>query len=166
MNVNYTIVKTEIAEVVFSHRKEENPCALCAKMRKGAFNQAAVDLGCNKIAYAHHKDDIIDTLFLSLIFEGKYYSFSPFTHLDKMNIDLIRPLIYVPETEILGFKNKYQLPVIKNPCPADGYTKREEMHELIHSLQLKYPGVKERLFSSVENGTIPDWINALNRTVR
>ena len=114
--------QSEIGDVVFNVRGESNPCSLCAKLRKGAFNDKAKELGCNKSAYAHHKDDVIETMLLSLLYEGRFNCFSPVTYLDRMDITLIRPLIYVTEADIIGFQHKYNLPVQKNPCPADGYT--------------------------------------------
>lgn len=157
LGVHYTVIKTDIAEVVFNIRKEENPCSLCAKMRKGAFNDKAKELGCNKSAYAHHKDDVIETALMSLIYEGHFYCFSPVTYLDRMDITLIRPLIYVEECDVIGFKNLYNLPVEKNPCPADGYTKREYVKQLIRQLEKENPGVRDRLFNSVTNGLLPGW---------
>ena len=97
LSIPYTVVSTEISQIVFDSRQESNPCALCAKMRKGALNQAAKDLGCNKIAYAHHKDDVIDTMMLSLIYEGRFHTFSPRTYLDRMDLFVIRPFLYVAE---------------------------------------------------------------------
>ena len=123
--VPYTVIPTEIGKVLFDIRKESNPCSLCAKMRKGALNETAKELGCNKIAYAHHRDDVIETMLMSLFYEGRFYSFSPHTYLDRMDLTVIRPFLFVTEADIVGFKNKYQLPVCKNPCPMDGYTKRQ-----------------------------------------
>ncbi len=157
LDVPYTIVKTEIGEIIFKDRKETNPCSLCAKMRKGSFNEEAKKLGCNKSAYAHHRDDVIETMLLSLIYEGRYYTFSPVTYLDRMDITLIRPLLYVNEADIIGFKNLYDLPVKKNPCPADGYTKREYAKNLIHQLNEDSPGVADRLFHAVIDGPLPAW---------
>lgn len=157
LGVNYTVVNTEIAEVVFEARKESNPCSLCAKMRKGAFNEKAKELGCNKSAYAHHKDDVIETTLLSLLYEGRYYTFSPVTYLDRMDITLIRPLIYVDEADIIGFQNAYELPVEKNPCPMDGYSRREYAKNLVKQLNHDNPGSKERLFHAVTDGLLPAW---------
>ena len=143
MQVPYTVVKTDIAQIIFEERKESNPCSLCAKMRKGALNEAIKKTGCNKVAYAHHKDDIVETMLLSLIFEGRFHSFSPKTYLDRMDLTVIRPLMYVGEADIKGFMNKYHLPVVKSPCPADGYTKREYAKNLVRQLNLEHPGAKE-----------------------
>ena len=157
MRVPYTVVKTEIARIVFDERNEKNPCSLCAKMRKGALNDTIKKLGCNKIAYAHHKDDIVETMMMSLIYEGHFYSFPPITHLDRTDLTVIRPLMYVYEADVKGFCNKYQLPVVKSPCPADGYTKRQYVKDLLRKLNQENPGVKERMFSAIVNGNIPDW---------
>lgn len=157
LSVPYTVVPTEISQIVFESRQESNPCALCAKMRKGALNKAAKDLGCNKIAYAHHRDDVIDTMMLSLIYEGRFHTFSPKTYLDRMDLFVIRPFLYVSEADIIGFKNRYQLPVCKNPCPVDGKTKREFVKNLIKSINTETPGVKDRFFHAVASGNIPGW---------
>ena len=157
LSVPYTVVPTEISQIVFESRQESNPCALCAKMRKGALNQKALEIGCNKIAYAHHRDDVIDTMMLSLIYEGRFHTFSPKTYLDRMDLFVIRPFLYVSEADIIGFKNRYQLPVCKNPCPVDGKTKREFVKNLIKSINTEAPGVKDRFFHAVASGNIPGW---------
>lgn len=157
LNVPYTIIPTEINQIVFETRQESNPCSLCAKMRKGALNQTAKADGCTKVAYAHHRDDVIETMLLSLIFEGRFYTFSPRTYLDRMDLTVIRPMLYVSESDVIGFKNKYQLPVCKNPCPVDGKTKREYVKQMIHTWNLENPGVKDRLFHAVISGNISGW---------
>lgn len=149
MDVPYTVVKTDIATILFDERKESNPCSLCAKMRKGALNEKAKELGCNKIAYAHHKDDMIETTLLSMIFEGRMHTYAPVTYLDRMDLTVIRPLLYVTEADIIGFKNKYDLPIIKSPCPVDGYTKRQYAKDLVKQLNTEHPGTKSRLFTAV-----------------
>ncbi len=156
-SIPHTVISTEIAEIVFETRKESNPCSLCAKMRKGALNQAAKEAGCNKIAYAHHKDDIIETMMLSLLYEGRFHTFSPKTYLDRMDLTVIRPMMYVGEADVIGFKNKYNLPVCKNPCPVDGKTKREYVKNLIRELNHETAGVKERMFRAILDGNLPGW---------
>ncbi len=152
MEVHYTIVPTDIYDIIFHVRKESNPCALCAKMRKGALNQAIKETGCNKVAYAHHKDDVVETMLLSLIFEGRFHSFAPVTYLDRMDLTVIRPLMYVSEADVIGFQHKYDLPVCKSPCPADGHTKREYAKELLHGLNQEHPGTQERMFRAILDG--------------
>lgn len=155
--IPYTCVRTQIADVVFSERKEKNPCSLCSKMRKGALNETALAHGCTKIAYAHHKDDLIETLFMSLLFEGRIQTFSPLTHLDRTGLDVIRPLMYVSEKEIRGYALGCHLPVTKSFCPADGYTKREYTKELLDKIYIDNPGTRERLFSACLTAEFKDW---------
>lgn len=157
MGVNYTVVESEIADIIFAQRKEDNPCSLCAKLRKGAFNTKAKELGCNKEAYAHHYDDVIETMMMSLIYEGRFHCFSPVTFLDRSEITLIRPLIYVEEEEIKDFREVYQLPVVKNPCPLDGYSKREYVKQMLKNLCSESPGLRERLFHAIQSGNINGW---------
>ena len=157
LDIPYEIVPTDIARILFEERKEKNPCSLCAKMRKGALNDAVKKMGCNKIAYAHHKDDIIETMLLSLIFEGRFHSFSPKTYLDRMDLTVIRPIMFVDESEVIGFKDKQNLPVVKNPCPVDGYTKRQYAKEMVQSLNQENPGSKQRMFTAILNGNISGW---------
>lgn len=157
LDVPYHIIPTEIGAIIKEQNIKNSPCSLCAKLRKGALNQAVVELGCNKVAYAHHKDDIIETMLLSLMFEGRFYTFPPVTHLDRSNLDVIRPLMYVPEVDIIGFKNHYNLPIVKNPCAFDGKTQRQYAKDLLQQLNKDHPGVKNRLFTAILNGNIPDW---------
>ncbi|MGN1171198.1 MAG: tRNA 2-thiocytidine biosynthesis TtcA family protein [Lachnospiraceae bacterium] len=157
LQVPYTIVKTDIGKIIFEDRKETNPCSLCAKMRKGALNNAIKAAGCNKVAYAHHKDDVVETMLLSLIFEGRFHTFSPVTYLDRMELTVIRPLIYMNEADVIGFVNKYHVPVVKSPCPADGHTKREYAGNLLRQLTRENPGVKDRMFTAVRTSCINGW---------
>lgn len=157
MQIPYRVVDSDIYHILFHVRKESNPCSLCAKMRKGALNQAAKEMGCNKVAYGHHVDDIVETMLLSLIFEGRFHSFSPRTYLDRMDLTVIRPLMFLNEADIIGFQNKYQLPVLKKKCPVDGYTKRQYAKELVRQLNQEHPGAKERMFHAILNGEIPGW---------
>lgn len=151
MEVSYHIVKTDIGKIIFDDRKETNPCSLCAKMRKGALNTAIKELGCNKVAYAHHKDDVVETMMLSLIYEGRFHTFSPVTYLDRMELTVIRPLIYMREADVIGFIHKYDVPVVKSPCPADGHTKREYAKTLLQDINRETPGVKERMFTAIQS---------------
>ncbi|WP_113675023.1 tRNA lysidine(34) synthetase [Vallitalea guaymasensis] len=157
LDINYTIVDTDIGEIIFNERKEKNPCSLCAKMRKGALNEMADKLGCNKIALGHHKEDIVETMMMSLFFEGRFYTFSPVTYLDRMKLYSIRPFMYVAEKDLIGFKNKYNLPVVKSPCPADGNTKREYMKNLLSNLEKENPGLVQRLYRAIEGSDIKGW---------
>lgn len=157
LGVEYHIVKTDIGKIIFDDRKEPNPCSLCAKMRKGALNDAMKALGCNKVAYAHHKDDVVETMLLSLIYEGRFHTFRPVTYLDRTGITVIRPLIYMNESDVVGFVHKYDVPVVKSPCPADGNTKREYVKTLVREINLETAGVKERMFTAIQSGKLEGW---------
>lgn len=157
LDVPYTIVKTDIAQIVFDQRKESNPCSLCAKMRKGALNDAMKANNCNKVAYAHHKDDVVETMMLSLIYEGRFHTFNPVTYLDRTQITVIRPLIYINESDIIGFVNSNDVPVVKSPCPADGYTKREYVKELVDEINKEAKGVRNRMFTAIKESNIKGW---------
>lgn len=157
LDVEYIIVKTDIAQIVFEERKESNPCSLCAKMRKGALNNALKERNINKVAYAHHKDDVIDTMMMSLIYEGRFHTFSPVTYLDKTDLYVIRPLIYMNEADVIGFVNKYDIPVVKSPCPVDKTTKREYVKNLVKQINRENPGVKERMFTAIKDSNINGW---------
>lgn len=157
LDVPYYVENTEIYDIIFNYRKESNPCSLCAKMRKGALNDRIKELGCNKIAYAHHKDDIIETFIMSLIYEGRIHTFSPVTYLDRMELRLIRPLMFCGEGEVKAFETAYELPVVKAKCPADGYTKRQYAKELLERIDAETPGAKEKIFAAILRGELKGW---------
>ena len=157
LEVPYTRVETQIAPIIFDYRQEKNPCSMCAKMRRGALNQALLDLGCNKVALGHHYDDAVETFFLSLFYEGRLSCFQPVTNLDRTGVIQIRPMLYLSEKTITHFAEKEQLPVVHNPCPADKNTKRQEVKELIHSLSKEYPDLREKVFSAMQRLPLPAW---------
>ncbi|MPM79735.1 tRNA-cytidine(32) 2-sulfurtransferase [bioreactor metagenome] len=156
LNVHYTVVDTQIGQIVFEERKEDNPCSLCSKMRKGALNNTAEELGCNKVALGHNKDDVVETFLMSLVFEGRINCFSPVSFLDRKRLFSIRPLIYVSEYEAKSFVKTLNTEIVKNPCPASGNTKRQEIKELILSLNKTYPNLSQKIFGAVGRG-IEDW---------
>ncbi|MCL1793499.1 MAG: tRNA 2-thiocytidine(32) synthetase TtcA [Oscillospiraceae bacterium] len=163
LDVEYRIVPTNIKQVVFELRKEKNPCSLCSKLRHGTLNKAAKSLGCNKVALAHHLDDSAETFMLNLIYESRLGSFSPVTYLDRSALTLIRPLIYAPEKEIRAFAKNQNLPVAKNPCPADKKTKREEVKALLFDLSKKYKNFRRNIFSAIEKSEIDGYIDPEKR---
>ena len=147
LDVFYHIEKTQIGEVVFDVKKESNPCSLCANMRRGALNSAAVNLGCNKVALGHHADDLIETLFLCLFYEGRFSTFSPVTVLTRANLTMIRPMIFLREMEIIGFtKDK---PIIHNPCPADKNTRREYIKTVLKNLEKDNKKLRENVLGAI-----------------
>ena len=154
LDVPYHVKKTEIAQIIFDIRKEKNPCSLCAKMRRGVLHSTAKELGCNKIAFGHHFDDVVETFMLNLFHEGRIGCFQPVTYLSRADITLIRPLVYMPEKDVRYFANREKLPVVKSPCPADGHTEREEMKNLLNSLERQHKGLRHRIFGAICRGEI------------
>lgn len=157
LDVQYHLIKTEIGPIIFDHRKEKNPCSMCAKMRRGALNQAILDRGMNKLALGHHYDDAVETFLMSLIYEGRISCFQPVTDLDRTGIVQIRPMLYIHEKTVDSFVTRSQLPVITNRCPVDKYTKREEIKQLIYDLSATYPDLKERIFGAMQRLPLPEW---------
>lgn len=157
LEVPYHICPTQIKQIVFDLRQEENPCALCAKLRRGALNAKALELHCNKVALGHHYDDVLETLALSLIYEGRLSCFFPVTRLDRTGLTVIRPMLYLHEKSISNFAQRQALPILHNPCPADKNTRREDMKQLLYLLEGRYPGVKDNLFKSIQQLPLPGW---------
>ena len=154
LDVPYTVVPTEISRIIFDVRKEKNPCSLCAKMRRGALHTAAKELGCNTVALGHHFDDVVETFMLNLFFEGRLGCFQPVTYLSRMDLRLIRPMIYMPDKDVRYFAKNAELPVVKSTCPADGNTQREEMKQLLARLDRENRGLRYRIFGAIQRGEI------------
>ena len=157
LEVPYHLIKTEIGPIIFDHRKEKNPCSLCSKMRRGALNQAILDLGFNKLALGHHYDDAVETFVMSLIYEGRISCFQPVTDLDRTGIVQIRPMLYIHEKTVDNFARRMELPVTENRCPVDKNTKREEIKQLIFDLSATYPDLRERIFGAMQRFPLPEW---------
>ena len=157
LDVPYTVVKTEIGPIIFDYRKEKNPCSMCAKMRRGALNQALKDRGCNKLALGHHYDDAVETFVMNLLFEGRIGCFQPVTNLDRTGIIQIRPMMYIHERTVDNFAKRMELPVVENRCPVDKTTKREEVKQLVFELSKTYPDLKERIFGAMQRLPLPEW---------
>ncbi|MDE7208458.1 MAG: tRNA lysidine(34) synthetase TilS [Clostridia bacterium] len=147
VGVEFVVEHTQIYDIILE-RGEKSPCSLCSKMRRGALNGIAKQYGCNKLALGHHADDVLETFFLSLIYEGRISTFMPTSHMDRSNITLIRPFIYVEEKYLSGLARRYNLPIIHNPCPQDKNTKREDVKKLVESLDEKY-GCKQRMLTAL-----------------
>ncbi len=157
LQVPYTVVPTQIGDVIFNYRKEKNPCSLCAKMRRGALDQALLERGLNKLALGHHFDDAVETFLMSLIYEGRISCFQPVTNLDRTGIVQIRPMLYLHEKTIDNFASSRNLPVLTNRCPVDKQTKREEIKRLIFDLSSTYPDLRERIFGAMQRLPLPEW---------
>ncbi|MCL2084519.1 MAG: tRNA 2-thiocytidine biosynthesis TtcA family protein [Oscillospiraceae bacterium] len=154
LGVPYIVEPTNIFEVVFDIRGERSPCSLCAKMRRGALHSAALERGCNKVALGHHKDDAVETFMMSLIFEGRVHCFKPVTYLDRRDITLIRPLLYAEEGQVRQAAAGLKLPIVQNPCPANGNTRRQEIKELLAELEGRYPNLRHGMFGAIKRGGV------------
>lgn len=157
LGVPYHLIPVPIYEIVFECRKEKNPCSLCAKLRRGALSTEMNRLGLNKIALGHHYDDAVETMLMSLFLEGRISCFQPVTYLDRSGVTQIRPLLYVQERDVRGAVRRLELPVVENPCPANGSTKREETKELLLRLEKQFPQVRKKIFGAMQRYPLYGW---------
>lgn len=157
LGVPYHLIPTKIGKVLFEERKEKNPCALCARMRRGRLHKAMAEEGITRVALGHHLDDAVETFFLSLFYESRLSCFHPVTRLDRMGVTQIRPLLYVGEEVIRDTAARLSLPVVHNICPANGSTRRQEIKELIVRLSRTYPGVKNSVFRAMQRLPLEGW---------
>jgi len=157
LGVPYHLIPVPIYEIVFEYRKEKNPCSLCAKLRRGALSTELNRLGLSKIALGHHYDDAVETMLMSLFLEGRIGCFQPVTYLDRSGVTQIRPMLYVQEREVKGVVKRLGLPVVENPCPANGSTKREETKELLRQLEKQFPQLKKKIFGAIQRYPLYGW---------
>jgi len=157
IEVNYTVEETLIGRIVFDERKEENPCSLCANLRRGALHNTAKRLNCNKVALAHHRDDVIETLLLSTFYEGRIHTFSPVTYLERKDLYLIRPLVYTEEKEVKAFIKHYGIQTVPSPCHVNGKTKRQYIKELLMEMGKETRDIKSNLFGAIRRAGIDGW---------
>ncbi len=155
--IPYTCLKTDIKEIVFDVRKEENPCSLCAKMRRGALNDAIREMGISKLALGHHFDDAVETFMMNLLFEGRLGCFRPVTFLDRSGVTQIRPMIYAGEGKIANLAEKLELPVLENPCPMDKTSKRHEIKDMLKTMREDYPDMKSKIFGAMQRLPLAGW---------
>ena len=160
LEVPYTVVPTDIREIVFEARQESNPCSLCAKLRRGALANTLRERGCNKLALGHHFDDAVETLVMSVLFEGRLACFEPKTYLDRSGITVIRPLLYVGEKRLENMAARLALPVVESTCPMDKTSKRREAAAVLDSLSAAYPDLRSRLFGAMQRLPLPGWEKA------
>lgn len=157
LGVQYVIKPTELWQVIFETRKEENPCSLCAKMRRGILHDTAKELGCNKIALGHHLDDAAETFIMNLTSGGRISCFSPVSYLSRKDLYLIRPMVFAFEKDVLKAVNSLSLPIVKSKCPVDGVTNRQKTKHLLSSLEKDYPGLRKKIVGALELGHIDNW---------
>lgn len=157
LDIEYLVRDTEIGKIIFDYRQEKNPCALCAKMRRAVLANTCVEQKCGKLALGHHRDDAIETLLMSLFYEGRFRTFHPKTLMSRTGITVIRPLIYLPESHVKHMSKVLNLPLIPSPCPADGETSRAEIKELLRRLRQIYPDANERFLHALQQDHYDLW---------
>ena len=157
LEVPYTRISVPVYEILFEERKEKNPCSLCAKLRRGSLNTALTERGISKIALGHHYDDAVETLMMNLLFEGRIGCFQPVTFLDRTGVTQIRPLLYCHEDEVQRIANREKLPVVHNTCPIDGHSRRQEVKELLASMEKTYPDLKQKIFGAMQRYPLYGW---------
>ena len=157
LGIPYVVRETQIGEIIFGYRKEKNPCALCSKMRRAVLSNTCRELGINKLALGHHRDDALETLLMSLLYEGRFHTFHPKTLMSRTGITVIRPLVYLPEPHVKHMAKELELPVVKSPCPADGNTARAEMEELMRKIRRLYPDFPDRLLHALKQDHYDLW---------
>ena len=157
LEIDYIVKQTEIGKIIFDYRKEKNPCALCAKMRRAVLANTCLEAGCNKLALGHHREDVIETLLMSLFHEGTFRTFHPKTLMSRTGITVIRPLVYLPESHVRHMMKILNLPVVASPCPADGNTARAEMKELLRRLRAVYPDAADRFLHALQKDHYDLW---------
>ena len=157
LEVEYIVRETEIGKIIFDYRQEKNPCSLCSKMRRAVLANTCAEKNCNKLALGHHREDAIETLLMSLFYEGRFHTFHPITAMSRTGITVIRPLIYLPESHVKHMNRVLELPVVASPCPADGETRRTEMKELLRRLRQFYPDANERFLHALQQDHYDLW---------
>ncbi len=157
LGVPFILKETEIGHIIFDYRKEKNPCALCAKMRRAVLANTCVENGYRKLALGHHREDAVETLLMSLFYEGRFHTFHPKTAMSRTGITVIRPLVYLPESHVKHMAKVLDLPVVSSPCPADGETRRQEMKELLSKLRHLYPDAVERFLHALQQDRYDLW---------
>lgn len=157
LRIPYTIRRTDLSKIIFEDRKEENPCSLCARMRRGMLHDMCKELNCNKIALGHHKDDAVETLLMNLFYGGKLGSFSPVSYLSRKELTMIRPLVFCEDRQVRKLAARMKLPVVKSGCPVDGSTSRADTALLIRSLEEKFPDLKAKLLGAMQRGSLSGW---------
>ncbi len=155
--IEYRVRETQIGQIVFNIRQEDSPCSLCARMRRGALHDAAKELGCNKVALGHNRDDLLETFVMNMLYEGRLGVFAPMTYLDRKDITVIRPLALMPERDVVGAANRLKLPILRQRCPADGETSRQETKEMLLALEKEKRGTMNKIFGAIRRSHLNGW---------
>lgn len=156
-NVELHLINSHIKQIVFDERKEQNPCSLCANLRRGILNSTAKEFGCNKIALGHNEDDVLETFLMNIIYAGRIATFSPVSYMDRSKITLIRPLIYLTEKQTKGFVKQRNITIMPKVCPKDGNSSREFAYKLLKQLEIKNKQTRANMIGAIKRAKIDGW---------
>lgn len=162
INVPLIVEKTDIKHIVFDIRKEKNPCSLCAKMRRGALNSVCKKLNCNKLALAHHLQDVVTTFFISLLYEGRLSTMLPKSYMSRADITLIRPLYLTDEKKIINCSRNY--PILKSQCPVNDNSKRKEIKDFLKELEKAFPLSRKRIETAILSAENYNLLNKIDKS--
>lgn len=157
LGVEYVVRRTELWKLIFEDRKEKNPCALCARMRRGILHNISKEHGCNRVALGHHADDAAETFLMNLLSGGTLSCFSPVTYLSRKALYVIRPLVFAHKSDVQRAVRRLALPVVESGCPADGRTNREEMKKLLAELEKRFPGLRGGIVGALQRAHLDNW---------
>lgn len=159
IDVELVVAESHIKEIVFDIRKEKNPCSLCANLRRGILNTTAIEHNCNKIALGHNEDDVLETFLINVLYTGNISTFAPVSYMDRSKMTLIRPLIYVSEKQTNSFIKRKEITIMPKACPMDGFSKREEIKQLLYNLSKQIPHVRANMYGAIKRSKIKGWNN-------
>ena len=153
LNIPFEVENTDISKILELNRANNGrlPCSICSRMKKAVIIKFAKEHNCNKVSFAHHGDDAIETLLMNAIYGGRIATFSPKMYLDRSEITFIRPFVYARENEITKSANKVEVPIVKSTCPNDKETQRANMKKMLHNLYHNYPTAKDNFLLMLHN---------------
>ena len=158
LGVPHIIRRSELGDIIFNKRKEQSPCSLCSRMRRGMLHDMAKARGCNKIALGHHRNDAEETFIMNLFYEGRLGCFQPVSYLSRKDLTMIRPLCLAGEKDITAAVRREGLPVIGKTCPVDGATSRQATKEWLRFMESNgFPGLGKKIFGAIRRAGLSGW---------
>lgn len=153
-DAEFILEKTQMGKVIFEDRKESNPCSFCSRMRRGLLNKICEREGITKLALGHHGDDLIESFLMSMTFESRLSSFKPVTHFERTDVIQIRPMIYACEKDVVEACERHEIKTFTNPCPASGFTQRQNAKELTAIIEEKTGQPREHIINAICRSSI------------
>lgn len=157
LGIPYLVKRTNLGPLIFEDRREQNPCALCSRMRRGILHNLCTENGIRKLALGHHFDDAAQTFLMNLLYGGTLGCFSPKTYLSRKGITVIRPLVFCEERSIGNAAARMALPTVKSGCPADGITARKDTEQLLSQWEKTFPDLRVKLIGAMQRAGLDGW---------